>query len=175
LEGGVLAKLSEQFENEFGVRITSLDANPFRAKETSIDEIMNYVSLDNYERIKRLQIAETAAGNEGLGGGLASAGVGFGVGQNIGASMNPAAAEAQQQQQMMQNMMMQQMMQMMNNMNQQQPQQAAPAASGASPQSREEIQAMIDSLDMRFANGEISEAAYNRLVEKWQEKLDSLG
>ncbi|MCA9915710.1 MAG: SPFH domain-containing protein, partial [Anaerolineae bacterium] len=38
LEGAVLAKLSEQFENEFGVRITSLDANPFRAKQASPDE-----------------------------------------------------------------------------------------------------------------------------------------
>jgi hypothetical protein len=75
----------------------------------------------------------------------------------------------------MQNMMMQQMMQMMNNMQQgnQQPQQA-PAAGGATPQTRAEVQAMIDALDMRFANGEISESAYNKLVEKWQQKLDSM-
>lgn len=179
LEGAVLVKLSEQFENEFGLKITSLDANPFRAKQASPDEIMNYVSLENYERIKRLQIAETAAANEGLAGGLAGAGVGFGVGQTIGNSMNPGAAEAQQQQQMMQNMMMQQMMQMMQNMqggNQQQ-QQAAPAqpaASGA-PQTRAEIEAAIDALDMRLMNGEISESIYNRLMGKWQAKLDALG
>ena len=174
LEGAALVKLSQEFENEFGIRITSLDANPFRAQQASIDELMNYVSLENYERIKRLQIAETAAGNEGMAGGLAGAGVGLGVGQQIGAAMNPGAAEAQQQQQMMQQMMMQQMMQqMMNNQNQQQPAQSAPATSAA-PQTREEIQAMIDSLDMRFANGEISESAYNKLVEKWQQKLDSM-
>jgi len=183
LEGGVLAQLSTEFEREFGIRITSLDANPFRAKQASLDEIMNYVSLENYERIKRLQIAETAAGNEGLGGGLASAGVGFGVGQNIGAAMNPQGAE-QQQQQMMQNMMMQQMMQMMQNMQQPQQtqaqqsapstkQQTAPATSGA-PQTRDEIQAAIDQLDMRFMNGEISETIYERLLSKWQSKLDEL-
>jgi membrane protease subunit (stomatin/prohibitin family) len=175
LEGGVLVKLSEEFENEFGIRITSLDANPFRAQQASADELMNYVSLENYERIKRLQIAETAAGNEGMAGGLAGAGLGLGVGQSLGATMNPGAAEAQNQQQMMNNMMMQQMMQMMNKMNQEpQQQQAPPAAASGTPQTREEVEAMIDSLDMRFANGEISEAAYNRLVEKWQSKLDSM-
>jgi membrane protease subunit (stomatin/prohibitin family) len=175
LEGAVLAKLSEQFENEFGVRVTSVDANPFRAQQASIDELMNYVSLENYERIKRLQIAETAAGNEGMAGGLAGAGVGLGVGQQIGAAMNPGAAEAQAQQQMMQNMMMQQMMQMMQNQQQgNQPQQQAPAATTTAPQTRTEVQAMIDALDMRFANGEISEAAYNKLVEKWQQKLDGM-
>jgi len=176
LEGAVLAKLSEQFENEFGVRVTSVDANPFRAQQASIDELMNYVSLENYERIKRLQIAETAAGNEGMAGGLAGAGVGLGVGQQIGAAMNPGAAEAQAQQQMMQNMMMQQMMQMMQNQQQgnQPQQQQAPAATSAAPQTRAEVQAMIDALDMRFANGEISEAAYNKLVEKWQQKLDAM-
>jgi membrane protease subunit (stomatin/prohibitin family) len=175
LEGAVLAKLSEQFENEFGVRVTSVDANPFRAQQASIDELMNYVSLENYERIKRLQIAETAAGNEGMAGGLAGAGVGLGVGQQIGAAMNPGASEAQAQQQMMQNMMMQQMMQMMQNQQQgNQPQQQAPAATTAAPQTRAEVQAMIDALDMRFANGEISEAAYNKLVEKWQQKLDGM-
>src|SRR5688572_2190058 len=174
LEGGVLTKLSENFENEFGVKITSLDANPFQAKQASPDELMNYVSLENYERIKRLQIAETAAGNEGLAGGLAGAGVGLGVGQQIGAAMNPGAAEAQAQQQMMQNMMMQQMMQMMQNQQGNQPQQQAPAGATATPQTRVEVQAMIDALDMRFANGEISESAYNKLVEKWQQKLDGM-
>jgi uncharacterized membrane protein len=43
------------------------------------------------------------------------------------------------------------------------------------PQTKAEIQALLDSLDMRLANGEISEAAYNRLVEKWQARLQALG
>lgn len=184
LEAGVLTKLSASFEEEFGVRVTSLDANPFRAQQVSVDELMNYVDLEMYERVKRMQIAETAAGNEGLGGGLASAGVGFGVGQNIGAAMNPQANQAAemqnqmlQQQMLQQQQMMQQMMQMMNNQGgqQQQAPQQQPAVSAGSPSSREEIQAAIDALDMRLMNGEISETAYNRLLEKWQEKLDGLG
>jgi hypothetical protein len=55
-----------------------------------------------------------------------------------------------------------------------QPQQAASSAPAA-PQTKEEIQAMIDSLDMKLANGEISEDTYNRLVAKWQERLKQLG
>jgi len=180
LEGGVLAKLNEEFDNEFGVNITSLDANPFRAKQASIDEIMNYVSLDNYERIKRLQIAETAAGNEGLAGGLAGAGVGFGVGQSIGGTLNPQQPQQndmQQQMMLQQQMMMQQMMQQMNDMKQQNqtPQQpAATPAAGGTPTTRAEIEGAIDQLDMRLMNGEISEGIYNRLMEKWQSKLDAL-
>jgi membrane protease subunit (stomatin/prohibitin family) len=180
LEGGTLVKLSQQFENEFGVQINSLDANPFQAKQASPEELMNYVSLENYERIKRLNIAETAAGNEGLAGGLAGAGVGFGVGQNIGSAMNPQAAEQQQSQQMMQNMMMQQMMQMMQNQQnqgggqQQAPQQTASGGGSSNPQTKEEIQAAIDQLDMRLMNGEISESIYNRLLAKWQSRLDEL-
>lgn len=172
LEGGVLAKLNEEFDNEFGINITSLDANPFRAKQASIDEIMNYVSLDNYERIKRLQIAETAAGNEGLAGGLAGAGVGFGVGQSIGTTMNPQQNDMQQQMMMQQQLMMQQMMQQMNQQNQGQ---QATESTAATPSSRADIEAAIDQLDMRLMNGEISEAIYNRLMVKWQTKLNELG
>jgi len=190
IEGGVLVKLSASFEEEFGVKIKSFDSNPFTAQAIPIDELMNYVDLEMYERVKRMQIAETAAGNEGMGGALAGLGVGAGVGQSIGATMNPggnAAAELQQQmmQQQMaqQQQMMQQMMMMMNNQNQggQQPMQqqappqaTAPASSGA-PTSREEIQGAIDALEMRLMNGEISEAIFERLTAKWQAKLDELG
>jgi membrane protease subunit (stomatin/prohibitin family) len=175
LEGAVLTKLSEQFINEFGVKITSLDANPFTAKQASPDEIMNYVSLENYERIKRLQIAETAAGNPGLAGGLAGAGVGLGVGQSLGAALNPDQSNMQQQMMLQQQMMMQQMMNQMNQQNQQNQQpQAAPAPSSV-PTTKEGIQAAIDALEMRFMNGEISEDSYNKLVAKWQQKLDAMG
>ena len=149
---------------------------------------MNYVDLEMYERVKRMQIAETAAGNEGMGGALAGLGVGAGVGQSIGASMNPGGnAAADMQQQMMQQQMaqqqqmMQQMMMMMNNQGGQQPMQqqappppAAPASAGV-PTSRAEIQGAIDGLEMRLMNGEISESIFERLTAKWQAKLDELG
>ena len=34
---------------------------------------------------------------------------------------------------------------------------------------------MIDSLDMKLMNGELSEATYQRLLEKWQARLKELG
>lgn len=177
LEGATLVKLSSQFEDEFGLRLNSLDAKPFTAKEVSPNEMMNYVSLDTYERIKRLNIAETAAANPGVGGAAAGAGVGFGVGQSIASTMNPEMQQMQQQQAMMQQMMMQRMMEMMNSQGQGQ-QQAAPAPTAApnnNPTTREEIQAAMDQLDIRLMNGEISEAVYNRLLTKWQSRLDALG
>ncbi len=174
LEGAALAVLNEQFQ-ALGLRIKAFDAKPFTAKQVSEDELRDYVSLEQWERVKRLSIAQTAAGNTGAGGALASAGVGLGVGQQVGAALNPEAAalqqQLQQQQMMMQQMMMQQMMQ------NQQPgaqQAAAPAAAAQTPQTKEQIQAMIDSLDMKLASGEISEENYNRLVAKWQERLSQL-
>jgi hypothetical protein len=83
---------------------------------------------------------------------------------------------AMQQQMMQQQMMMQQMMQQMMNQNAG-GQQTAPAQQQASanPTTKEEIQAMLDSLDLKLASGEISEAVYNKLVAKWQERLNALG
>lgn len=42
------------------------------------------------------------------------------------------------------------------------------------PQTRAEIQALLDKLDMRLANGEISEAIYKTLTDKWQKRLDAM-
>ena len=50
----------------------------------------------------------------------------------------------------------------------------APAAVSDNPQTKAEVQALLDSLDMKLAKGEISEAIYNKLVEKWQQRLESM-
>ncbi|MCC6613557.1 MAG: SPFH domain-containing protein [Anaerolineae bacterium] len=176
LEGALLSRVNEKFA-AMGLRIKAFEANPFQAKgDVSLDELRNYVSLDVWERVQRLNIAQKAAENEGMGGALAGAGVGLGVGQQIGAALNPDMAEMQRQL-MQQQLMMQQMMTNMaaQNQGQNQPQQteSSPAAS-ASPQTKAEVQAMLDSLDMKLANGEISEAVYNRLVEKWQQRLSEM-
>lgn len=174
VEGAILAKVNEKFD-ALGLRIKAFEANPFTAKDVPLDELRNYVSLDMWERVQRLQIAQKAAENPGMGGALAGAGVGLGVGQQIGAALNPDAA-AMQQQMMQQQLMMQQMMNQMmaNQVNQQQPQQASTGAAPANPQTKEEISAMLDSLDMKLASGEISEDVYNRLYAKWQERLSQL-
>lgn len=189
LEGALLVKVNEKFA-EMGLRIKAFEANPFDTVTAPIEELRDLVPLEVWlevlERQKRLDIAETAAGNEGMGGGLAAAGLGLGVGQNLGAMMGggpgggqSAEMAAMQQQMQQQQMMMQQMMMQMMQQNQgaqpagQQPSAAAPTP--AAPQTREEIQAMIDSLDVKLMNGEISETIYNRLLAKWQERLDQLG
>jgi len=39
------------------------------------------------------------------------------------------------------------------------------------PQTRQEIQTLLDKLDVRLANGEISEAIYKQVKEKWEKRL----
>ncbi len=174
LEGAMLARLNDQFA-ALGMRIKAFESKPFTAKDASIDELRNYISIEAYERVRRLDIAESAAQNPGAGGTLAGAGLGLGVGQAIGATMNPDQAAIQQQLQQQQMMMQQMMMQMMQqNQQPQQPAAPAQAAPAAAPQTKEEIQAMIDSLDMRFARGELSEDMYKRLVSKWEDRLKEL-
>ncbi len=172
LEGAMLAKVNEKFQ-ALGLRIKAFEANPFRAKEdVSLDELRNYVSLDVWERVQRLNIAQKAAENPGMGGGLASAGVGLGVGQSIGAAMNPEQSEMQRQMQQQQMMMNQMMMNMMSQQGQG-GQGAAPAQSApaANPQTKAEIQALLDGLDTKLMSGEISEDTYKRLSEKWEKRM----
>jgi membrane protease subunit (stomatin/prohibitin family) len=171
LEGAALARLNEQFD-AIGMRIKAFEANPFTAKEVSTEELRNYVDFETWERIRRLEVADAAAGNPGMGGALAGAGVGLGVGQQIGAALNPDAAAAQQQQQMMMMQMMQQMMQ------QQQGQEkpaSPPQAAPATPQTVEEIRAYLDQLDAKLGSGEISEKTYEKLSAKWEARLKELG
>lgn len=170
LEGAALARLNEQFA-QIGMRIKAFEAKPFTAKDVPTDELRNYVDINTWERIKRLDVAGTAAANQGVGGSLAGAGVGLGVGQQMGAALNPEQAALQQQQQMMMNQMMMQMMQNQQGAQQQPQQAAAPAV----PQTPAEIRAYLDQLDMKLASGEISEATYDKLSQKWEARLKELG
>ena len=83
LEGAALARLNEQFA-AIGMRIKAFEAKPFTAKDVSTEELRNYVDFETYERIRRLEVAQSAASNPGVGGTAAGAGVGLGVGQQIG-------------------------------------------------------------------------------------------
>ncbi|MEQ8677846.1 MAG: SPFH domain-containing protein [Aggregatilineales bacterium] len=192
LEGALLVQINDRF-NELGLTIQAFESNPFDTVNVPIEELRDVVPLEVWlevlERQKRLDIGMAAAQNEGLGGAMTSAGLGLGVGQQLGSVMggqpqqqNNEQLSMMQQQMMQQQQMMNQMMQqMMNNNNPNAaPQPAAPPAAPSSapavsaPQSKEEIQALIDSLDMKLAMGEISETIYNKMVAKWQERLDSM-
>ncbi len=185
IEGAALVQVNERFK-EMGLQINAFEANSFDTVNVPIEELRDIVPLEVWmevlERQKRLDIGMAAAQNQGMGGALAGAGLGLGVGQQIGGMLNPnqqaqpsADVSALQNQMMQQQMMMNQMMQQMMNQNNPNQQQAQPAAAPANPQTKAEIQAMIDSLDMKLASGEITEAIYNKLSSKWQERLDSLG
>ncbi|MBN1679910.1 MAG: SPFH domain-containing protein [Anaerolineae bacterium] len=172
LEGAALSRLNEQFA-QIGMRIKAFEAKPFTAKDVSTEELRNYVDFETWERIRRLEVADSAASNTGMGGGLAGAGVGLGVGQQIGAALNPDAAALQQQQQMMMMQMMQQMQQMQQG-GQSQPQQPAEAAP-AVPETADEIRAYLDLLDAKLMSGEISESVYEKMYAKWEARLKELG
>lgn len=174
LEGAALAKLNEQFD-AIGMRIKAFESNPFTAKsDVTTDELRNYVDFNTWQRIKQLEVAQSAASNPGVGGSLAGAGVGLGVGQQIGAALNPEAAALQQQQQMLMMQMMQQMAQQQQG-GQQAAKPAGQPATPATPQTVEEIRAFLDQLDTKLASGEISESVYDKLTAKWEAKLKELG
>ena len=173
LEAGTLTMLNSEFV-AMGMRIKSFHANPFQAKDLTPEDIVKYGGdISTYERAKRLDVAETAAGNPGMAGGLAGAGLGLGVGQALGGQMDPNQQALQQQLQQQQLMMQQMMMQMMQN--NQQGQQKPASGTPAQPQTKEEIRAFLDQLDMRLANGEISEDLYKKMSEKWEARLKELG
>ena len=168
LEGAMLAKVNEKFA-AMGLRIKAFEANPFQAKQdVSLDELRNYVTLDIWERVQRLNIAQKAAENPGVGGALAGAGVGLGVGQQIGAALNPDMAEMQRQMAQQQLTMQQMMMNMMQN----QSQGGASSSTSGTPQTKEEIQAFLDQLDVKLLSGEITKEVYDKLYEKWQSRLN---
>jgi membrane protease subunit (stomatin/prohibitin family) len=173
LEGAALARLNEQFD-AIGMRIKAFESKPFTAKDVTTEELRNYVDFNTYERIRRLEVAQSAASNQGLGGAMAGAGVGLGVGQQIGAALNPEAAALQQQQQMMMMQMMQQMMQQQGG-GQQAPAAQPAAAAPAVPQTVEEIRAYLDQLDAKLMAGEVSEAVYQKMYAKWEARLKELG
>lgn len=179
LEGAMLVKIQDKFD-ALGLEVKAFEANPFDTVTAPIEELRDLVPLDVWlkvlERQKTLDIGMAAAQNQGTGGSLASAGVGLGVGQMLGQNMNQGNEQinAMQQQMMQQQMMMQQMMLDMAKRQSGEP--AAPASSApANPQTKEEIQALLDNLDMQLASGKISETAYSTLVAKWQKRLDALG
>jgi len=172
LEGAALARLNEQFA-QIGMRIKAFEANPFTAKDVTTEELRNYVDFETYERIRRLEVADAAASNPGMGGSLASAGVGLGVGQQVGATMNPDAANLQQQQQMM---MMQMMQQMMEKQGGGQAEESSASSSSVDvPQTPDEIRAYLDQLDAKLMAGDLSEKLYERLYAKWEGRLKELG
>lgn len=153
IEGAMMAKSAVGF-GQVGLEITSFEIKSLTPSPASAEELRSRGLLDvaTYTQLQAADAMRDAAQNPS--GGAAGTGVGIGAGLGLGQMMAQTIAGATQPQQ-------------------QQP--AAPEAAPATPTTAAEIQAMIDNLDMRLANGEITESTYERLVAKWEAKLKELG
>ena len=156
------AKLSESFEQS-GIIVKQMFVQSISATEETqkaIDEraAMGAIGdMNGYLRFKAARALGDAAASSGTGGGAGegvSAGLGLGAGIGMGAGLGGMIAQAMQPAM--------------------QPQQAAAAPQATAPTTKAEITALIDSLDMRLANGEISESTYDRLVNKWEKRLTEM-
>lgn len=156
------AQLQEDF-GQLGLTLTAFYVNavtPTEETAKAIDEraAMGAIGdMDAYLKFKGARALGDAANNPG---GAAGAGVGLGAGIGLGAGLAGMFGQAMQQQG--------------------QPQQpaAAPAAAAgaaAGPMTLQQVKATIDALDVRFANGEISEETYTKLMARWEAKLKELG
>jgi len=162
LAAGVRAKAAEEFAAR-GVTLTSFyieSIAPTEETAKAIDARASMGAIGDMGAYMQYQAAqalrETA---QKPGGGTAATGVELGAGLGLGAAMaqmvtqaaRPPATGAP----------------------------AAPAAGGtpavsANPTTPAEVQALLDSLDLRLANGEISEAVYQRLHDKWEQRLQDM-
>ncbi len=166
------AQLSGDFA-ALGLNLTALYVNaitPTEETAKAIDERASMGAIGDMNAYMQFQAARAMrdAANNPAGGG-AGTGVGLGAGIGMGAGMAGMFNQALQA-------------------GQQPPAQAAPAQPATPPPpaaaapaaaatgaiTREQVQQAIDNLDMRFSMGEISEENYNRLMQKWQERLKEL-
>ncbi len=144
IEAATLVKLREQFE-QVGLVLKAFEMKPLSAVRTTAEDLRGMGLLD-LATYQGLQAADALRDAAKSPGGAAGTGVGLGAGIGLGQMMAGAFQQGQQ-----------------------------PVQTGAdAPRTRDEVQALLDNLDVRLANGEISEAAYEKLVAKWKAKLDEL-
>ena len=155
------AKISDSFEQS-GITLKQLFVQSISATEDTLKAIDERAAMgaigdmNSYLRFKAARALGDAAagvGQGGSGGEGVGAGLGLGAGIGMGAGLGGMVAQA------MQGAM--------------QPQQQA-AAAASNPTTKTEVQALLDNLDMRLANGEIAETTYNTLVAKWQKRLQEM-
>jgi membrane protease subunit (stomatin/prohibitin family) len=158
---GVRAKAAEEFAAR-GVTLTSVYAEyigPTEETAKAIDERASMGAIGDMQAYMQFQAARGMRDAAQQSGGTAGAGVGLGAGVGMGAAM------AQ---------MMSQSMQQPAQQQQQQPQQQQGGGQTTAPKTAQDVQQMLDNLDARLMNGEISEDLYNKLRSKWENKLDEL-
>jgi membrane protease subunit (stomatin/prohibitin family) len=152
------AKMDDNFE-QVGIQLKQIFIESISAPEETMKAIDERAAMgaigdmQKYLQFKAALAMGDAAKASGQGGGM-SEGLGLGAGIGMGAGLGGMIAQA------------------MAGAQQQQPQQAA---TPTTPTTKAEVQALLDNLDMRLANGEISESIYEKLTAKWQKRLDEMG
>jgi membrane protease subunit (stomatin/prohibitin family) len=156
LGSGIRAKAADEFAAR-GMNITSCyveSISPTEETAKAIDEAAAMGAIGDMGAYMQFQAARAmrdAAQSEG-GGGVAGAGVGLGAGAGMGMAMAQMMSQAMQ--------------------GGQQPQQAAQQVAQAAEQlTPEQVQAALDNLAVRLANGEISEEIYTKLSAQLEKKL----
>ncbi|MGD2178147.1 MAG: SPFH domain-containing protein [Anaerolineae bacterium] len=147
------AKAAEEFAAR-GVTLTSVYAEyigPTEETAKAIDERASMGAIGNMQAYMQFQAARGMRDAAQQPGGTAGAGVGLGAGLGMGTAMAQMMAQSMQQ-----------------------PQQPAGGVGTATPQTPQEIQNMLDNLDARLMNGEISEDLYSKLYAKWEARLEEL-
>jgi membrane protease subunit (stomatin/prohibitin family) len=150
----IRAKAAEEFAAR-GVTLTSVYAEyigPTEETAKAIDERASMGAIGDMQAYLQFQAARGMRDAAQQPGGTAGAGVGLGAGVGMGAAMAQMLSQSMQQPARQQ--------------------EGAPATS--IPQTVQEIQEMLDSLDARLMNGEISEDLYNKLRSKWETRLEEL-
>jgi len=154
MSAGIRSKAADDFAAR-GIDLTGVyveSISPTEETAKAIDEAAAMGAIGDMSAYMQFQAARAmrdAAQQEGGGGGLTGAGVGLGAGMGIGSAMAQMMTQAMQQQQ----------------------QAGTQPIATQIPQTAEEIQSALDNLDMRLANGEISEEVYKMLQEKWTARL----
>ncbi len=158
---GVRAKAAEEFAAR-GITLTSVYAEyigPTEETAKAIDERASMGAIGDMQAYLQFQAARGMRDAAQQSGGTAGAGVGLGAGVGMGAAMAQMMSQSMQQPSQ-----------------QQSGQQQSQAGGGqpTAPKTAEDVQNMLDNLDMRLMNGEISEDLYNKLRSKWEGRLEEL-
>jgi membrane protease subunit (stomatin/prohibitin family) len=150
----IRAKAAEEFAAR-GVTLTSVYAEyigPTEETAKAIDERASMGAIGDMQAYLQFQAARGMRDAAQQSGGTAGAGVGLGAGVGMGAAMA----------------------QMMSQSMQQPAGQQRESTAPSTPSTAQEVQNMLDNLDARLMNGEISEDLYNKLRSKWEKRLDEL-
>lgn len=175
----ISSEVGEAVQDDFaalGLRLLRFYVNTITLPEEveqQIDRasgVQAFGGIDGYTRFK----AAEALGDAARAGGdnLTGAGVGLGAGMQLGNLLGGALGQNMQPPQQQQPP--QQPQQQPPLPSQEQMAGGAAAAGAGGGISRAQIEQAIDNLDLRFSMGEISEDNYNRLMQKWQQRLAEL-